>query len=170
MTHDLPREGLRVGLRADRFRLLSVLLPLVLGSLALVLGACGGEPTEDDVPEPTIAREAFVSTYVDLRMAALRNPEAEITAEERDRILEEHGVSSEELLRFVEVLSRDDPRAMQEVWTEVQDRIRQAREGAVREEMGGDPPEDGAGPPEDTAGPAPEEQSSDPATGNSDAR
>ncbi|MDX1566375.1 MAG: hypothetical protein R3223_01160 [Longimicrobiales bacterium] len=156
MTHDLFRVALRTGLRAGHFRLPRVLLPLVLGSLLLVLGACGGEPT-DDAPEPTISREAFVSTYVDLRMAALRSPETEITPEERSRILEEHGVTSEELLRFVEVLSRDDPRAMQEIWAEVQDRIQQAREEAVREDVGG-------------PGPAEEADSTDAGSGGSGAR
>lgn len=109
----------------------------VLLAVPILLIACDGG---DDGPAPgepgadsrdtTLSREAFVSVYVDLRMAALRDPETELPPPERERILADHGVTSEELLRFVEVQSRDDPRAMQEIWAEVQDRIRQAREEA----------------------------------------
>ncbi|MFP3948431.1 MAG: hypothetical protein ACLFWG_06855, partial [Longimicrobiales bacterium] len=131
MTHDFSRSRSPVGL-------LHLLLPLVVG-------ACGGEAEDAAAPEPTVSREAFISTYVDLRMAALRRPDTEITRGERERILEEHGVSSGELLRFVEVLSRDDPRAMQEVWAEIQDRVRRAREESVLE-PDLEPQEDTGGP------------------------
>lgn len=118
-------EGAGAGAAA---RLMRPLLYLFLAVPLLVTG-CGSESTEP--AEDTISREVFITAYVDLRMAALRNPEEELAPTERERILESHGVTSDELLRFVEVHSRDDPRVMQEIWAEVQDRIRRAREEAV---------------------------------------
>jgi len=112
-------------------RLMRPLLYLLFLAVSLLLVACGGESSEPDLAEEMISREVFITAYVDLRMAALRNSEEELAPTERERILESHGVTSDELLRFVEVHSRDDPRVMQEIWAEVQDRIRRAREEAV---------------------------------------
>lgn len=117
-----------------RLLLLSIVPPLLL--TACESGDAGPQPGPDS-ESPTISREAFVSVYVDLRMAALRNPETEVTRAERERILEAHGVSSEELLQFVETRSREDPRGMQEIWAEIQDRIRQAREEAGTVDLSG---------------------------------
>lgn len=83
-------------------------------------GPGGGE-------EETISRDTFVSTYVDLRIAALRDTTAAIGAEERERILREHGVTREDLLRFVEIHGQR-PAFMRQVWVEVDERIRRARQ------------------------------------------
>ena len=79
--------------------------------------------------EGVIDRETFISTYVDLRVAALSRADGELRRQDRDRILDEHGVEEEDLVRFVEVRGRD-VHFMQELWDEVRQRIR-----AVEEEL-----------------------------------
>ena len=87
----------------------------------LIIGAavaCSGSDTGAD----TIDRETFISTYVDLRAAALRRDSREITDEERDSILGEYGVTEDELLSFAEVHGREVP-FMQDLWDEVEGRL-----------------------------------------------
>ncbi len=89
-------------------------------ALALTLtAACGGG---NDVPADVIDREAFITTYVDLRLATLETPDFRIPAERRAEILANHGVDGESLLRFAEVHGRDLD-YMNEVWTEVETRM-----------------------------------------------
>jgi len=99
-----------------------VLLVLLLAVLPLSAG-CGDDgaaPAAGDAE--TVPRETFVATYVDLRLQVLRSGAEEIDPEARERILSRHGVTGDELLRFVEVHG-DDVRLMNEIWTEVQTRI-----------------------------------------------
>ncbi len=90
--------------------------------LALLAGAgCGGEGTAPDA-ERALSRDAFVAAYLDLRLAALRTPEAEIRPEDRAEVLARHGVTEEDLLRFVEVHG-GEVELMKTVWDEVQARL-----------------------------------------------
>ena len=80
--------------------------------------ACGGSDTGAD----TLDRETFISTYVDLRAAALRKESREISDEQRDSILGEYGVTEEDLLSFAEMHGREVP-YMQDLWDEVEVRL-----------------------------------------------
>ncbi|NIP59585.1 MAG: hypothetical protein GWM92_14740 [Gemmatimonadetes bacterium] len=106
-THDLRRVAAAV-----------LILPLVL-----VPAACGESRADGagrvDAP---IDRETFIATYLDLRLAALRNPEREITPQERARVLREHGVSEDELVGFVDAHSHQVS-FMEEVWSEIESRL-----------------------------------------------
>jgi hypothetical protein len=69
-----------------------------------------------------IDRQVFVDTYVDLRTAALANPNGQIRPEQRDSVLARHDVTEEQLLRFAEVHGRD-VEFMSAVWGEVENRL-----------------------------------------------
>ncbi len=108
----MSRFGIAVGLAA--------------GGLGLVLSlACadGASPAAGE----TIPFETFVSTYVDLRMSALRTTSGEIRAEARDSILGERGVTDAELFEFVDAHGRDAT-YMQSVWDSVEVRLNRARD------------------------------------------
>jgi hypothetical protein len=79
--------------------------------------ACSGDEVS---PEEalTINRELFLSTYIDLRVAALGTDSGKIGVPDRARILAEKGVSEEDLLEFVEVHGRNIE-LMSEIWTAV---------------------------------------------------
>ena len=109
---------------------------LVLATFAL--GGCGDIFSPD---RGTIDDDTFVDVYVDLRAAALRSPGQEIPPEERDRILQEHGVEEDELVGFVETHGADIHR-MRDIWERVSDRLDEMREVET------DPPEEGEVPPE----------------------
>jgi len=88
------------------------------------VGGCGpGDP--DPRIAATIPRETFVQAYVELRVAALRNPEQRLPLQVRQRILDRIGVTEEELLTFAEVWGEDFD-YMRGVWGEV-DSIMRAR-------------------------------------------
>ncbi len=94
--------------------------------LGLGLGgavACGAERG----PESglTIDREAFIATYVDLRLAMLSEPEMRLPEDARTAILDARDVTEEDLLQFVEVHG-SDPDYMSRLWAEVADRMEQA--------------------------------------------
>lgn len=100
---------------------------LAVGVL-LLAAACGDGGSGPDPEEArTIDRETFVATYVDLRLAALQDTTASITPAQRERVLSEHGVTRQQLLRFVEVHGRR-VEFMRDVWDAVDERIRQTRE------------------------------------------
>jgi len=111
----------------DRIRLLACGAALAAVAVA---GACSSRSPA----EPAIDTEAFVSTYVDLRVAALSGRPREIPPEVRDRILARHGVTEEELLRFARVHGTDID-FMKRVWDEVQQRLDTAR--AYTDSVGG---------------------------------
>lgn len=86
-------------------------------TLTVVLCGCGG----DDDP-PTIDPEVFIATYVDLRAEALLNDSRQITDEEREQVLQEHGVTEDELFAFADIHGRDVT-FMREMWDEVEERL-----------------------------------------------
>lgn len=89
--------------------------------LALGIFACGGDPTAS--PGATgLARETFIATYVDLRVAVGRQGTHELTDAERTRILADHGVTEADLLDFVEIHGTDVA-FMRAVWDEIESRM-----------------------------------------------
>lgn len=93
----------------------AVLVCAVLGT------ACGTGEVEEPEAE-TISRETFVETYVALRTATRASETGEITAEERERVLSEHGVTGDDLVAFVDVHGRRIG-FMRDVWTEIEERL-----------------------------------------------
>jgi hypothetical protein len=77
-----------------------------------------------------IDRQTFISTYVDLRMAALDDPKVTVSDEQRAAILSRHGVDGESLLRFADVHGRDI-RFMSDLWSEVDDSVQARSEEPV---------------------------------------
>jgi hypothetical protein len=92
-------------------------LPLVL---MMALSGCGGGRT----PEVTtsMASETFIATYVDLRATALSSGESLISDDERSEVLARHGVTEEDLTRFLETHG-EDVELMRDVWDEVERRL-----------------------------------------------
>lgn len=88
----------------------------------LLFAACGekGAPAIDT--EGLIDRELFVQTYVELRMESFDNTPKIITIGERDAILDERGVSEEELRLFLEVRG-SDVAFMKDLWAEIEAQI-----------------------------------------------
>ncbi len=86
-------------------------------TITVVLFGCrGGE----DVA--TIDPEIFIATYVDLRAEALLNDSQQITDEERAQVLQERGVTEDELLAFADIHGRDVT-FMRDLWDEVEERL-----------------------------------------------
>ena len=110
--------------------------PLRILVLLAALPWAGCADEEPALPQgpPVIEREAFIATYVDLRDAALREPRAEISDSARQAVLERHGVTEEELLRFAEVRGTDLV-FMRDVWAEVERRMEARR--IPRDSLGG---------------------------------
>jgi hypothetical protein len=72
--------------------------------------------------EGAITTEHFVAVYIDLRMAALRSGTDQLPLEQRDDILDRHGVTEDDLLRFVEVHGQN-AQLMHAIWDSIQSRI-----------------------------------------------
>lgn len=92
-------------------------------ALTLSLGACldGGASPEADAGK-VIEREAFIATYVDLRLETLDNPAYRVDDDERDEILERHDVTEDDLFQFVDVHGTD-VEYMRDLWADVEARI-----------------------------------------------
>ncbi len=102
-------------------------------STIAVLGlavACS-DTGQDAVPADVIDRETFIATYVDLRDAAVREPEFRVSEERRAQILGRHGVDGESLVRFAEAHGSDLD-FMNAVWVEVETRLQALAEEAQR--------------------------------------
>jgi hypothetical protein len=100
---------------------------LVFGSLLLLTGGCSGTgPASPD--QETISREQFVEAYLELRRKSLRSPRLEIDLSDRDQILEELGLTEEDLLTFAEVWG-GNPDVMESIWQEVDSILREDRRG-----------------------------------------
>ena len=98
---------------------------LTAGTLVLAIAGCAGSgsnPGEGD----TISRDTFIRAYFELRMKGLRSPQMEISREDRDRVLNEVGVTEEELLTFVDLWGTD-LEMMQGIWENVDSLMREAR-------------------------------------------
>ncbi|MDE2763841.1 MAG: hypothetical protein OXQ94_14545 [Gemmatimonadota bacterium] len=96
----------------------------------------------EDMPD-TIGRETFIETYVALRVAELTDQGDEmISAETRERVLREQGVTEEELIGFADVHGGDLD-FMKELWKEVGKRMEALRDPpdttGTGEGAGGDP-------------------------------
>jgi hypothetical protein len=114
-THPGPPRSHRRPLRRGLPFLAALLLPL--------LPSCG------DAPRDAIPRETFIEAYIALRSIAVRSPNGEVDPISRARILEERGLTEEDLLHFVEVHGRDVT-FMGAIWEEIDNEIsRRAREG-----------------------------------------
>lgn len=107
-------------------RIVTFLFGVWAGSMALALAACGGSGSLSGEAD-TISRDTFIQAYLELRIEGLRSLGSEISIEARDQILEEVGVSEEELLAFVEYWGTD-PLMMEGVWAEVDSLMREARQ------------------------------------------
>jgi hypothetical protein len=94
----------------------------VLPILMLVVSCTSGGPGR--ASEDVIARQTFVDVYVQLRIAALKDPMEDLPLEERDRILQEAGVSEDDLIRFVEVRG-GEVQFMRQLWEEVDSLIKE---------------------------------------------
>ena len=81
-----------------------------------VLGCRGGDEAD------LMTRAEFVSTYVDLRVAALRREDETLTDSARAAVLARHGVSEGDLLDFASTHG-GDLEFMREVWNEVEARL-----------------------------------------------
>ena len=102
--------------------------PLVVIAALVAPASCG----QGAGPSAPIDREVFISTYVDLRAAALESDSAVLTDEARADVLDRHGVTAEDLLGFAEVHGRD-VEFMREVWNEVEVRMDARRPGGADE-------------------------------------
>jgi enamine deaminase RidA (YjgF/YER057c/UK114 family) len=98
--------------------------PLILTAVVLTLLAAMACSSEDSVE--VISREQFVEAYVELRSISQRSLDEAIPLAERDRVLQELGLTPEDLEEFVE-LHGTDPTFMYEVWEEVDTRFREMR-------------------------------------------
>jgi hypothetical protein len=96
-----------------RLRLARVVAALLAG----IAVACGGGTAHD-----TIERDAFIATYVDLRIAALETDSGRVAAADREEILGDHQVTEDDLMEFAEVHGAD-MEFMRDVWNEVEARL-----------------------------------------------
>lgn len=129
----------------------ATLLPFVLVPL-LLAAACDGGFSSPDEGEAPIDEETFIQTYADLRLTAREL--GGLPEEDRERILDEHGVSVEDLRAFIDVHATNVP-YMQGVWNEVDRRIAesaQEEEGPDADAPGMDIPRGGPGAPANDPG------------------
>ncbi len=89
----------------------------LLAALSLLPAGCGRTPEQ-----PSLDRDTFVATYVDLRKVALERGGGALEEAARDSILRAHGVTQDELLGFTDVHG-DDPEYMKQVWDAVELRL-----------------------------------------------
>ena len=89
---------------------------LALVAVAWASTGCGGG---EEVPPGTLDRDTFVEIMVELRMAALEQPDAALAPTDRARILQDHDVTEDDLIAFARVHG-DDPSFMAEVWREIE--------------------------------------------------
>jgi hypothetical protein len=104
---------------------------LLLMLFPALLGAYGCSSGEGE--EAIMTRETFIDVFFDLRVAALRNSDREITPGQKEAILEAHGVTEEDLFHFSEVRG-GEPEFMESVWAEIRSRLQDARSSLGDEE------------------------------------
>lgn len=91
---------------------------MVVGTL-LAFAACQG----DSSPADPISREEYIDIYVEILRIADESPDSVVGSERALAILAKHGVSEEELLSFARN-HIDDPQYLVEVWSEIEERLR----------------------------------------------
>ena len=109
-------------------------------ALALVTAACSPSAESPEEAE-VISRDTFVEAYYRLRKEGLRSPEMEVTLDGRNRILDEMGLTPEDLLRFAEVRGPDGE-FMLSVWQEVDSMLRADRDVRTGDQEEGEEPEE----------------------------
>lgn len=112
--HRCPKSDTTTRLLASR---------LLDGLVLLACVACG----LGSAPE-TIDRELFIQTYVDLRTAALDTDSQRLANPDRASILDRHGLTEDDLLRFAEVHSSDLD-FIRDLWNDVELRLDRLPEG-----------------------------------------
>jgi len=116
--------------------------PVLIPMTALLFGAACSTQGPGPAGRETISREAFVEVFIDLRVTALRTPGLEITVSARDRILQTHQLTKEDLEGFVEIWG-EDPTFMEGIWEEVSNRLQEVRSNRGEAEGDQNPPEGG---------------------------
>lgn len=119
----------------------------VLGFLGVVLVAAGCDALFPDEEADAIDRNTFIDVQVELRLAAADAEVAEIPQAQRDSILDDKGVTDEQLAAFLTVHGSDED-FMTDLWMEVDRKVLEARGMEPEEDPDRiDPPEDEDGPP-----------------------
>lgn len=95
-------------------------MPAILALSVAATAGCGASP--GTAPGDTIEREAFIATYVDLRIAALDSEGRMLTDTARTRVLTEHRITEDDLMTFAEVHGAD-VEFMNSLWDEVELRM-----------------------------------------------
>ena len=113
-----------------RNRRAALLVRVALFIAAFIVVACGGEAPP--VAPDTISTEDFVEAMVALRISPVIGTSGFLPAGEPERILSERGLTPDDLRRFVEVHGANVS-MMTDVWTQVENRVAEAR-GAVTPE------------------------------------
>jgi len=90
----------------------------VLGTL-LAFAAC----QNDSAPADLISRKQYIDIYVEILRVADESPDSVVASERALAVLARHGVSEDELIAFARN-HMDDPRYMVEVWSEIEERLR----------------------------------------------
>ncbi len=106
------------------YRRIARVVPLLLAA-GMVLTACG-TGTPPVAKQATISPETFISTYVDLRLAVLRENPGKMDDSIRSAILARHGVTAQQLTDFAKVHG-SDVAYMRSVWEKIQTRLQDAR-------------------------------------------
>ncbi|MEX2048181.1 MAG: hypothetical protein WEB90_01240 [Gemmatimonadota bacterium] len=99
-------------------------IAFALLSFLFLAAACGEGGT---TASTLLDREAFIETYVELRLGAIQSSDFTVSTEARDEILRSNGADREALLAFVDAHGRD-PEYMTALWTEVDTRLNERRE------------------------------------------
>lgn len=90
----------------------------VLGTL-LAFAAC----QSDSAPDDLISRKQYIDIYVEILRVADESPDSVVASERALAVLARHGVSEDELLAFARN-HMDDPQYLVEVWSEIEERLR----------------------------------------------
>ncbi|MGD2216384.1 MAG: hypothetical protein PVJ64_06495 [Gemmatimonadales bacterium] len=93
---------------------------MALGAL-LSLAGCGNDEAE---PHTGISRQEYVETYVEILLAAELAEDSVAATEAAREILARRGLTEDDLLEFGR-RHTDDPGYLAEVWTEIEERIRE---------------------------------------------
>jgi hypothetical protein len=105
--------------------------PLLLAAaLQAAIGCSVGDSGRGSVQ--VISREAFIEAYVELRVASHGYRDQVVPLAVRDQILQDLGLTPEDLLTFVEVHG-ENVGFMFEIWEEVDARFRELRTGSMQQ-------------------------------------
>ena len=91
---------------------------MALGAL-LVFAACERE----SAPADPISREDYIDLYVEILQVADESPDSVTASERALAILAQRGVSEDDLLAFARNHA-DDPEYLVELWSEIEERLR----------------------------------------------